>query len=102
MVAGFCAAGMDVFLLGPVPTPAVAMLSRSLRADIGVMISASHNPYYDNGIKLFGPDGYKLSDEIETRIDRDSMATAGVGTGPSRNTSMPAAQKPATMAFSIM
>ncbi|PSJ57274.1 phosphoglucosamine mutase [Kumtagia ephedrae] len=69
MVAGFCAAGMDVFLLGPIPTPAVAMLSRSLRADIGVMISASHNPYYDNGIKLFGPDGYKLSDEIEMRIE---------------------------------
>ena len=69
MVAGFCAAGMDVFLLGPIPTPAVAMLSRSLRADIGVMISASHNAYYDNGIKLFGPDGYKLSDEIEARIE---------------------------------
>jgi len=69
MVAGFCAAGMDVFLLGPVPTPAVSMLARSLRADIGVMISASHNPYYDNGIKLFGPDGYKLSDEIEGRIE---------------------------------
>jgi phosphoglucosamine mutase len=69
MVAGFCAAGMDVFLLGPVPTPAVAMLARSLRADIGVMISASHNAYYDNGIKLFGPDGYKLSDEIEARIE---------------------------------
>ena len=69
MVAGFCAAGMDVFLLGPIPTPAVAMLARSLRADIGVMISASHNPYYDNGIKLFGPDGYKLSDEIEARIE---------------------------------
>ncbi len=69
MVAGFCAAGMDVFLLGPIPTPAVAMLVRSLRADIGVMISASHNPYYDNGIKLFGPDGYKLSDEIELRIE---------------------------------
>ena len=69
MVSGFCAAGMDVFLLGPIPTPAVAMLVRSLRADIGVMISASHNPYYDNGIKLFGPDGYKLSDEIETRIE---------------------------------
>jgi phosphoglucosamine mutase len=78
MVAGFCAAGMDVFLLGPVPTPAVAMLARSLRADIGVMISASHNPYHDNGIKLFGPDGYKLSDEIEARIesliDRDLSA----------------------------
>ncbi|HTV69512.1 MAG TPA: phosphoglucosamine mutase [Rhizobiaceae bacterium] len=69
MVAGFCAAGMDVFLLGPIPTPAVAMLSRSLRCDLGVMISASHNPYYDNGIKLFGPDGYKLSDEIEQRIE---------------------------------
>jgi phosphoglucosamine mutase len=69
MVAGFCAAGMDVFLLGPIPTPAVAMLAHSLRADIGVMISASHNPYYDNGIKLFGPDGYKLSDEIEARIE---------------------------------
>src|SRR5687768_4601165 len=69
MVAGLTAAGMDVFLLGPVPTPAVAMLARSLRADIGVMISASHNPYHDNGIKLFGPDGYKLSDEIEARIE---------------------------------
>jgi phosphoglucosamine mutase len=69
MVAGFCAAGMDVLLLGPIPTPAVAMLARSLRADIGVMISASHNPYHDNGIKLFGPDGYKLSDEIEGRIE---------------------------------
>ena len=69
MVAGFCAAGMDVFLLGPIPTPAVAMLVRSLRADIGVMLSASHNPYHDNGIKLFGPDGYKLSDEIELQIE---------------------------------
>lgn len=69
MVSGFCAAGMDVFLLGPIPTPAVAMLVRSLRADLGVMISASHNPYYDNGIKLFGPDGYKLSDDIEARIE---------------------------------
>ncbi|MET3661522.1 phosphoglucosamine mutase [Aquamicrobium ahrensii] len=69
MVAGLCAAGMDVFLLGPIPTPAVAMLVRSLRADMGVMISASHNPYQDNGIKLFGPDGYKLSDGIEGRIE---------------------------------
>jgi len=69
LVAGFTAAGMDVFLLGPIPTPAVAMLARSLRADLGVMISASHNPYYDNGIKLFGPDGYKLSDEFEARIE---------------------------------
>lgn len=76
MVAGFCAAGMDVFLLGPIPTPAVAMLVRSLRADLGVMISASHNPYSDNGIKLFGPDGYKLSDEIEMRIE--NMLDGGV------------------------
>ncbi len=70
LVAGFTSAGMDVFLLGPIPTPAVAMLTRSLRADIGVMLSASHNPYHDNGIKLFGPDGYKLSDEIEIEIER--------------------------------
>jgi len=70
LVAGFTAAGIDVFLLGPVPTPAVAMLCRSLRADIGVMISASHNPFYDNGIKLFGPDGYKLSDKIELSIEK--------------------------------
>lgn len=70
LVAGFTAAGLDVFLLGPIPTPAVAMLTRSLRADIGVMISASHNPYQDNGIKLFGPDGFKLSDEIEHRIEQ--------------------------------
>lgn len=70
LVAGFTAAGMDVFLLGPIPTPAVAMLTRSLRSDIGVMISASHNPYEDNGIKLFGPDGYKLSDELELKIER--------------------------------
>jgi len=69
LVAGFTAAGLDVFLLGPIPTPAVAMLTRSLRADIGVMISASHNPFQDNGIKLFGPDGYKLSDEIEMQIE---------------------------------
>lgn len=69
LVAGFTASGMDVFLLGPIPTPAVAMLTRSLRSDIGVMISASHNPYQDNGIKLFGPDGYKLSDELELKIE---------------------------------
>ena len=69
LVAGFTAAGLDVFLLGPIPTPGVAMLTRSLRADIGVMISASHNPFQDNGIKLFGPDGYKLSDEMEGQIE---------------------------------
>jgi phosphoglucosamine mutase len=69
LMSGFTAVGMDVFLLGPMPTPAVAMLTRSLRADLGVMISASHNPYEDNGIKLFDPDGYKLSDEAESRIE---------------------------------
>jgi phosphoglucosamine mutase len=69
MVAGFTSVGVDVLLLGPMPTPAVAMLTHSMRADVGVMISASHNPFEDNGIKLFGPDGYKLSDEIEARIE---------------------------------
>ena len=69
LMSGFTAVGMDVFLLGPMPTPAVAMLTRSLRADLGVMISASHNPYADNGIKLFDPDGYKLSDEAEHEIE---------------------------------
>ncbi len=69
LTAGFIGAGMDVTLLGPLPTPAVAMLTRSLRADLGVMISASHNPYEDNGIKLFGPDGTKLSDDMELRIE---------------------------------
>jgi phosphoglucosamine mutase len=69
MVGGFTSVGMDVLLLGPVPTPAVAMLTRSMRCDLGVMISASHNLYEDNGIKLFGPDGFKLSDEIENRIE---------------------------------
>src|SRR3954469_20556880 len=70
MVAGFTSVGMDVVLLGPMPTPAVAMLTRSMRADLGVMISASHNPFADNGIKLFGPDGYKLSDEAERAIEK--------------------------------
>jgi phosphoglucosamine mutase len=70
LTAGLLAAGMDVFVLGPVPTPAVAMLTRSMRADLGIMISASHNPFHDNGIKIFGPDGYKLSDEQEERIER--------------------------------
>ncbi|MCH8684929.1 phosphoglucosamine mutase [Pedomonas mirosovicensis] len=75
LVAGFTAVGMDVVLVGPMPTPAVALLTKSMRADLGVMISASHNPFHDNGIKLFGPDGYKLSDqeelEIEQLIDSD-------------------------------
>ncbi len=70
LMSGFTSVGMDVFLLGPMPTPAVAMLTRSLRADLGVMISASHNPYHDNGIKFFDPDGYKLSDEVELQIEK--------------------------------
>jgi len=69
LTAGFISVGMDVVLVGPLPTPAVAMLTKSMRADLGVMISASHNPYYDNGIKLFGPDGLKLSDETEISIE---------------------------------
>jgi phosphoglucosamine mutase len=77
LVAGFISAGMDVVLLGPLPTPAIAMMTRNLRADLGVMISASHNSFEDNGIKLFGPDGFKLSDdteaEIETMMDSDLM-----------------------------
>jgi phosphoglucosamine mutase len=78
LTAGFITMGMDVVLVGPLPTPAIAMLTRSLRADIGVVISASHNPFADNGIKLFGPDGYKLSDELELKIE------AGLQNGPLR------------------
>jgi len=70
LVAGFTSVGMDVFQTGPMPTPAVSMLTRSMRCDLGVMISASHNPFDDNGIKLFGPDGYKLSDDIENQIEK--------------------------------
>ncbi len=77
--AGLTSAGMNVLLLGPMPTPAVAFLTRSLRADLGVMVSASHNPFADNGLKLFGPDGYKLSDELETEIERVMAATGGDG-----------------------
>src|SRR5690348_47070 len=77
LTAGFITMGMDVVLVGPLPTPAVARLTRSLRADMGIVISASHNPFADNGIKLFGPDGYKLSDELESKIER------AVETGPS-------------------
>lgn len=83
LTAGFTAVGMDVYLLGPMPTPAVAMLTRSLRADLGVMISASHNPYEDNGIKLFRHDGYKLSDalesDIETLIDSNMLGSLSTG-----------------------
>jgi phosphoglucosamine mutase len=71
LTAGFISMGMDVVLVGPLPTPAIAMLTRSLRADLGVMISASHNPYQDNGIKLFGADGYKLSDDVEADIEQE-------------------------------
>jgi phosphoglucosamine mutase len=77
LAAGFIAVGMDVVLLGPMPTPAVGMLTRSLRADIGVMISASHNPYQDNGIKLFGPDGFKLSDDVELAIEARMARLSG-------------------------
>lgn len=83
MVAGFTSVGMDVVLVGPMPTPAVAMLTHSMRADMGVMISASHNPFRDNGIKLFGPDGYKLSDAdelaIEALIDSDEIELSAPG-----------------------
>lgn len=83
LVAGFTSVGMDVLLLGPMPTPAVAMLTRSMRADLGVMISASHNPYEDNGIKLFGPDGYKLNDEVEAEITRLIDSDLGKQLSPS-------------------
>jgi phosphoglucosamine mutase len=88
MVAGFTSVGMDVVLVGPMPTPAVAMLTHSMRADLGVMISASHNPYADNGIKLFGPDGFKLSDAdeeaIEALIDGDVPLAASADIGRAR------------------
>ena len=83
LVSGFTAVGMDVFQFGPLPTPAVAMLTRSLRADIGVMITASHNLFEDNGIKFFGPDGQKLSDEVEMEIERLMAAGLEQGLAPS-------------------
>jgi phosphoglucosamine mutase len=83
LVAGFTSVGMDVLLTGPIPTPAVGMLARSMRADLGVMISASHNPFDDNGIKLFGPDGFKLSDQVEKQIEDlvDSNLSARLASG---------------------
>jgi phosphoglucosamine mutase len=88
LVAGFTSVGMDVVLLGPMPTPAVAMLTTSMRADLGVMISASHNPFADNGIKLFGPDGYKLSDdderEIESRLEQEPKLVSPDSIGRAR------------------
>ncbi|MCW6536858.1 phosphoglucosamine mutase [Sphingomonas lycopersici] len=85
LVAGFTSVGMDVVMTGPMPTPAVAMLTQSMRADLGVMISASHNPFADNGIKLFGPDGYKLSDEAELEIESliDGAESGAVALAPS-------------------
>src|SRR5919107_6374448 len=77
LVAGFTSVGMDVIMTGPLPTPAIAMLTREMRADLGVMISASHNPYHDNGIKLFGPDGFKLSDADEEAIE-EAMANGQI------------------------
>ena len=82
LTAGFISVGMDVILVGPLPTPAVAMLTRSLRADLGLVISASHNPYQDNGIKLFGPDGYKLSDDVEVSIERRMAQGAAADLAP--------------------
>ncbi|GGD58588.1 phosphoglucosamine mutase [Croceicoccus mobilis] len=88
MVAGFTSVGMDVVLLGPMPTPAVALLARSMRADLGVMISASHNPFEDNGIKLFGPDGFKLSDEdemaVEVMLDQEQLLVPSKDIGRAR------------------
>jgi len=82
LVAGFTSVGMDVIMTGPLPTPAIAMLTQSMRADIGVMISASHNPFADNGIKLFGPDGYKLSDEAEAAIEELIDSDVPLAPGP--------------------
>ena len=88
LVAGFTRVGMDVVMVGPMPTPAVAMLTQSMRADLGVMISASHNPFADNGLKLFGPDGFKLSDEAETAIealiDGEAVLAPAKGIGRAR------------------
>ena len=88
LVSGFTSVGMDVVQVGPLPTPAIAMLTRSMRADLGVMLSASHNPYYDNGIKLFGPDGYKLSDAdemaIEALLDQPPLLADGSKIGRAR------------------
>jgi phosphoglucosamine mutase len=92
LTAGFVSMGMDVILLGPLPTPAVAMLTRTLRADLGVMISASHNPYIDNGIKFFGPDGFKLSDKEESDIEATiSQWNDPANSSPNQSLSMPLA-----------
>ncbi|MFZ4762566.1 MAG: phosphoglucosamine mutase [Alphaproteobacteria bacterium] len=85
LTAGFLSTGMDVILVGPVPTPAIAILTRALRCDLGVMVSASHNPYQDNGIKLFGPDGYKISHQAETAIETMVLANEPMRLAPSDN-----------------
>src|SRR5580693_4820456 len=85
LVAGFTSVGMDVVMTGPMPTPAIALLTREMRADVGVMISASHNPYEDNGIKLFGPDGFKLSDEVELGIEAILASDIGPKLAKSRD-----------------
>ncbi len=100
LTSGFLSMGMDVMLLGPMPTPAVGMLTRSMRADLGVMISASHNPYEDNGIKFFGPDGFKLSERDRGRNPNPASRPTGSpkaspprpsSAGPSGSTTPPAA-----------
>ena len=98
ITAGFLSMGVDVLLLGPMPTPAIGFLTRSMRADVGVMISASHNPYEDNGIKLFGPDGFKLSDAVEAEIEalvaapsKIHLAARGRSAAPSASTTPTAA-----------
>ena len=85
LTAGFTSAGMNVLLVGPMPTPAVAFLTRSLRADLGVMVSASHNPFHDNGIKIFGPDGFKLSDTLEAEIEQAMQAMNANGHATARD-----------------
>jgi len=91
LVAGFTSVGMDVLLTGPIPTPAVGMLARSMRADLGVMISASHNPFDDNGIKLFGPDGYKLSNDVEAEIE--ALLDADLGKRLAKSTDLGRAKR---------
>ena len=112
--AGIVSAGADVLLVGPLPTPGIAFITSSMRADAGLVISASHNPYQDNGIKIFAADGFKLPDSVEShlealmttpasaRIDQVMKAIPGVGSGPTSMTSAPADTMPAWRALSSM
>ena len=110
MASGICSMGVDVLLVGPLPTPGIAFLTRTLRADAGVVISASHNPFQDNGIKFFGRTGFKLPDEIEAEMTtpasarrlRVRNAMPGVGSGPTSSTSTPIEQMPDAIAVSSM